>query len=419
MAANKLGSPPLEKLLAHMRPTYWFSAHLHCKFAAIIPHTDPVGSTRFLALDKCLPQRRFLQIIDFPAASGPVTLSYDLEWLAILCITKHLIEVKPTMHYMPGPDSPYRYDFTPTDDEKALVLEKMAHNLAVPSNFVRTAEPYNPQQRKNGHTKQPNAQLNAQTTTLCERLGIDDPISLVMLSTGMQLNHSTYRDQTAELDDSNASHNDSAATTNSSFNTSAEGATSTLKKQRSAFTLPAPLNDSSENADCLTTLDGGDATTENPDRVDIDDDFEPTSMNSTLSTSFTLVRPNESLDEPNTSLSDMATMLTSAVNIESPKSEASERVANASQPVDELNKEIECETHDCAVKHEDTPTEDNELMKHEDTSTEENDLKRGVMPMQTNITEFGEGLTKIEDVSPPKKFKRRNQAIYAETDELN
>lgn len=41
-------------------------------------------STKFLALDKCEPHRQFLDIIDFPEATGPVEFFYDEEWLAIV-----------------------------------------------------------------------------------------------------------------------------------------------------------------------------------------------------------------------------------------------------------------------------------------------------------------------------------------------
>ena len=81
MMSGKLGSPPLMDILRLLRPTLWFAAHLHVKYAAIVPHSSsaaaasssasmksagatvsycqPVGvsSTRFLALDKCLPGR--------------------------------------------------------------------------------------------------------------------------------------------------------------------------------------------------------------------------------------------------------------------------------------------------------------------------------------------------------------------------
>ncbi|CAI7854606.1 unnamed protein product, partial [Closterium sp. NIES-54] len=78
---NALGSPAGETLLHTLRPSYWFSAHLHVKFSALVKHSAAAaaspaaagvslslsssssssGVTRFLALDKCLPGRQFLQ----------------------------------------------------------------------------------------------------------------------------------------------------------------------------------------------------------------------------------------------------------------------------------------------------------------------------------------------------------------------
>lgn len=71
MKSNRLGSPPLEALLKELQPSYWFAAHLHVKFSALIPHypniarcsSDSLGAsincayTKFLALDKVLPGR--------------------------------------------------------------------------------------------------------------------------------------------------------------------------------------------------------------------------------------------------------------------------------------------------------------------------------------------------------------------------
>eukprot|EP00466_Bigelowiella_natans_P010075 jgi/Bigna1/42722/e_gw1.67.51.1 len=62
IADNSLGNPAHTKLLNILKPKYWFSAHLHVKFPAIVRHKSG-GTTRFLALGKCLPRHDFLQVM--------------------------------------------------------------------------------------------------------------------------------------------------------------------------------------------------------------------------------------------------------------------------------------------------------------------------------------------------------------------
>ncbi|KAL3514314.1 hypothetical protein ACH5RR_027031 [Cinchona calisaya] len=78
-----LGSKPAADLLDRLRPSYWFSGHLHCKFAALVQHGKDGPITKFLALDKCAPRRKFLQIVEVESGPGPYELQYDEEWLAI------------------------------------------------------------------------------------------------------------------------------------------------------------------------------------------------------------------------------------------------------------------------------------------------------------------------------------------------
>ncbi|KAI9304155.1 Metallo-dependent phosphatase-like protein [Cunninghamella echinulata] len=80
--SNTLGSLPNEQLLTHLKPNYWFAAHLHVKYSAYVNHNEWKKVTRFLSLDKCLPRRQFLQVIDIPSKNED-GFTYDLEWLAI------------------------------------------------------------------------------------------------------------------------------------------------------------------------------------------------------------------------------------------------------------------------------------------------------------------------------------------------
>ncbi|KAG9414847.1 Methyltransferase-like protein 9 [Aphanomyces cochlioides] len=106
IARGEFGSPPGEYLLHTLQPSYWFSGHMHVKFAAIVNHPS-LKSTKFLALDKCLPNRDFMQVVDIPApqeSTTTPTLTMDLEWLAVLRATHHLASADRNRPRVPEED---------------------------------------------------------------------------------------------------------------------------------------------------------------------------------------------------------------------------------------------------------------------------------------------------------------------------
>ncbi|XP_076351145.1 lariat debranching enzyme isoform X2 [Tachypleus tridentatus] len=180
MEQNKLGSRPSEELLLRLQPRYWFAAHLHCRFAAIISHENTDGGTRnftkFLALDKCLPKRNFLQILDMGETIQPLELQYDKEWLCILHSTNSLLGLTSTSNYMPGPGCSERWDFSPTEQELHEIDEIFQGQYKIPQNFCLTA-PAHDHRSSRKNVPEPESYINPQTTQFCHKLGITDPLS--------------------------------------------------------------------------------------------------------------------------------------------------------------------------------------------------------------------------------------------------
>ena len=50
--SGQLGSPPAMEVLHKIKPKFWFSAHLHCKFAACVKHV--VSTDLFFLVNKHL-----------------------------------------------------------------------------------------------------------------------------------------------------------------------------------------------------------------------------------------------------------------------------------------------------------------------------------------------------------------------------
>lgn len=157
---NTLGSPPAAEILEAVKPDYWFSGHLHVKFSALIPHENG-QVTKFLALDKCLPRRHFIQVLDVgEQLDGPAELSYDAEWLACLVHTEHLYNPLNTDQAMPK-------EVTIPVELLEEVVERM-ETMVIPHNFDITAPPHQPGQPL------PPYELYAhpQSEWFCNKLGI-------------------------------------------------------------------------------------------------------------------------------------------------------------------------------------------------------------------------------------------------------
>jgi len=168
MNDGSLGNPATEKLLHILQPNYWFSAHLHVKFAAIVNHEEN-KSTKFLALDKCLPNRDFLQILTLPVAKSqePKVLKYDLEWLAILRSTDFIDAMTHGFVNIPNSEQPdIRHNFKPTEEEKDSVMKLFPNGLDILDNFLITAVAY-------PETSAPDEGIESpQTKAFCETLDI-------------------------------------------------------------------------------------------------------------------------------------------------------------------------------------------------------------------------------------------------------
>ena len=277
--AGTLGSSAARYVLDRLRPPYWFSAHLHCKFAAMVEHEAPPldageygksngfnhgdemsmdlnndqriqptknadeidlcldddeelanqptsataatsnseqpGSsgissdirsqlpasftrpqspprqkksaplpppeitnkrTQFLALDKCLPNRKFLQILDVDPLSAPTThslpsLTYDKEWLAILRV---FASYDP---HQPNPPNLGEAAYTPLIlREEEWIEENLVTQgkMGISDNFAITAPVYDGRAIGSVGREQPKEYSNPQTNAFCEMLGIQN-----------------------------------------------------------------------------------------------------------------------------------------------------------------------------------------------------------------------------------------------------
>lgn len=155
-----------------------------------VPATITNTTVRFLALDKCLPGRKFLQLLDVQAVSAPLqaplkpsstapvrhhVLSYDPEWLAITRVfNEYLI--------LGEPNAPTPRDLGEKEYHKKILEQEAwvqaniveAGKLAVPYNFTLTAPIQGDGPVGLHEQEQPREYNNPQMTTFCELLQMEN-----------------------------------------------------------------------------------------------------------------------------------------------------------------------------------------------------------------------------------------------------
>ena len=186
MAERRLGNQLLTPLLFHLKPRHWFAAHLHVRFAATVSHKlndERTISTHFLALDKCLPRRKYLEVIDIPSGEtvmGEKVLSHDPEWLAILRATDHLLSVDQGPNYrVPDPcDNRPNALREPVSQEKVdEVFTLWTNDLTIAANFACVEPALLDRDTDPGRTR---SFPHPHTTEFCRKNAITDPIAKIL-----------------------------------------------------------------------------------------------------------------------------------------------------------------------------------------------------------------------------------------------
>ncbi|VDL64195.1 unnamed protein product [Nippostrongylus brasiliensis] len=202
--SGKLGNPSTMQLLYDIRPRYWLAAHLHVGFAALVPHVSKDGAarsapTRFLALDKPIPRRHFIQALELDIApDAEMKLSYDPEWLAVLRNTDAFTSTSRSNTYLPTPHCEERWDFRPTESELAAVAA--LGDLTIPENFRQTAPPLKEDTPKARLAPSSAYYRNPQSAEFCSWLGISDLNKMLvdMEPTSVDMAHYLKEDSCAD-----------------------------------------------------------------------------------------------------------------------------------------------------------------------------------------------------------------------------
>ncbi|KAH6893320.1 lariat debranching enzyme, C-terminal domain-containing protein [Thelonectria olida] len=232
---DNLGSKAASQILDHLRPSYWFSGHMHVRFAADVEHkesqtledsiralpvseplrnslpifkrrpkstsssksgspADRQSKTEFLALHKAgTDARGYMEVreLQLPAHAdsdtapfssldkdGKYSLFYDEEWLAITRAYADALRVADAETLVVPPAKPQKHAVSSLPKHRAWVKENIADRglLKVPDNFVRHAPICSPNDAVD--YEQPPEYANQQTATFAELLQMPNKFAL-------------------------------------------------------------------------------------------------------------------------------------------------------------------------------------------------------------------------------------------------
>jgi lariat debranching enzyme len=134
-------------------------------------------TTRFLALDKCMPKRSFLQLLEVEphtseALQRPLRLEYDKEWLAITRVFADNLQLGDPNAQVPSDQGDVYYRPL-IEKEMAWVEDNVVATgkMEIPEDFAQTAPIYNPEQGIHV-SEQPQEHTNLHTRAFCDLLQI-------------------------------------------------------------------------------------------------------------------------------------------------------------------------------------------------------------------------------------------------------
>ncbi|GJJ14916.1 hypothetical protein Clacol_009186 [Clathrus columnatus] len=249
--SGELGSPPMLHLLKTLQPKWWFSAHMHVKFEATfnhgtqqpenfsvrqdppvenpdeikiddlddengattlenpdeiiiedeinqatpnIPPKEQARRTQFLALDKCLPRRNFLEVIDIPISSngpegnvGSPYITFDPEWLAITRALHPFLSLQRNQKHVPRSEELQKL----VDTERVWITQNLADGGSIEIGQIQEFTPTAPGPGPGRHSRQPPTYTNPQTEALMSLLHLPNKINPRSSPSSLQSAHVT------------------------------------------------------------------------------------------------------------------------------------------------------------------------------------------------------------------------------------